>query len=84
MRQKSWIAALLLPLPFAALPLIAVAYSHFQGPSGSSHVVLNSAPVELHIGDGPVLAPAHRSLAYGIAAPSADGCLGDTASPTEG
>lgn len=80
MRQKSWIAALLLPLPFAALPLIALAIGHFEGGSVTPELTVNPAPYEQQIGDGPAAVP-HR-LAYGSQA-APDGCAGAASSPNQ-
>ena len=74
MRHKSWIAAFLLPLPFAALPLLAVAFGHFDG-GNPDRLTLNATPVQMQIGDGPVAPSQPHSLAYGITESSPDGCL---------
>jgi hypothetical protein len=80
MRQKSLIAALLLPLPFAALPVLAVFVNHFGGDSQSSHLTVNPVPIERQIEQ---LQPTGHALAHNVADPSS-GCLGDALPPVEG
>lgn len=71
MRRKALIATLLLPLPFAALPLVGV----LLGMTGGSHTLVVDAPqreqlqIQFTVAD-PQVAP----LAYGISDPLHAGC----------
>ena len=71
MRRKALIATLLLPLPFAALPLVGV----LLGMAGSSHTIIVDAreigqlQSQLNL-TGTQVAP----LAYGISDPFQAGC----------
>jgi hypothetical protein len=77
MHRKSMIAALLLPLPFAALPLLAFAVGHFSPSAAHPQLTITSVtiqqPANLENQAG------HRTLAYGVT-DSQDPCA-DTSTP---
>jgi hypothetical protein len=77
MHRKSVIAALLLPLPFAALPLIAFAVGHFSPSPAHPQLTITSVSIQqpANIENGQA---GHR-LAYGVA-DSQDPCA-DTSTP---
>lgn len=80
MRHKSLVAALLLPIPFAAMPVLAVFVSHLDG-SGSAHgVALNPAPIQLQLEQ---IHTHGHTLAHNVA-DSTSGCPGDSVPPFEG
>jgi hypothetical protein len=67
MRRKAFIGALLLPLPFAALPVVAM----FFGGSGSqSHTLIVQSPASDSMTVSTLLPAVDTdSLAYGVTAP---------------
>ena len=78
MAGKKLLFALLLPLPFAALPLAALLF-----------VPAHSTPSIEVTNVGALVSPTgpHRtasSLTYGIAEPSSDGCSSQPNSPVQG
>ena len=79
MRKKSLIAALLLPLPFAALPVLAVFVGHMGGDSGPSAVAINPVPIERQVDQMPA---SGRTLAHNVADPTS-GCPGESLPPAE-
>jgi hypothetical protein len=82
MARKSLIAALLLPFPFAALPVAAVFFGHFGG-SQPEQLSYHAAAYDGTI-DVPAPVLTHSSFTYGIAEPSQAGCLDAPNASTEG
>ena len=71
MRRKAMIATLLLPLPFAALPLVGV----LLGMGGGSHtVVVDTRPAEARQIQLDSPKADAGSLAYGLSDPFQGGC----------
>jgi hypothetical protein len=80
MRRKAFIGALLLPLPFAALPVLAVLMGGFASSSTNDALLQAPAPIQ----DAPVDQPHQGSaLAYGVTEPTYDDCSRDTVSNIE-
>ena len=80
MRKKSLIAALLLPLPFAALPVLAVLAAHFMSPGHAGKVAINPVPVQQQIHE---TRTSGHAMAHSVADPF-DGCSEDSPPPVEG
>ena len=78
MHRKSMIAALLFPLPFAALPLIALAVGHFSPSTERPQLTINSVTIQ-HPASIDGGATGHRTLAYGVT-DSQDPCV-DASTP---
>ena len=74
MQRKALIATLLLPLPFAALPLVGV----LLGMTGSSHtIVVDARQLEqrpLYHDVPSAVSSGLSSLAYGLSNPVENGC----------
>jgi hypothetical protein len=79
MRRKAFIGALLLPLPFAALPVVAI----FIGGSGAeSHTLVVESTGSTSVNVSTIVPPgAEAPLAYGVTGPHQGGC--DSAGRTE-
>lgn len=74
MRRKM-LGALLLPLPFAALPIAAVLFSAAPAATGDGLVVQTPQPLEaVANADLPVGATADATLAYGVGSQPENGC----------
>ena len=78
MRRKM-LGALLLPLPFAALPIAAVLFSAAPAATGDGLVVQTPQPLEQPVdavanADQPVGATPDATLAYGVGSQPDNGC----------
>jgi len=80
MRRKALIGALLLPLPFAALPVVAVLMGGLASNPGDQQLIQSPAPIHDTIVDSQGLGAA---LAYGVTESTYDGCSRDTVSNIE-
>lgn len=77
MRRKAFIGALLLPLPFAALPVVAM---FFGGSDSQSHTLVFQSPAANSMTISALLpATSTDSLAYGVGSPHEGGCDSDGA-----
>lgn len=75
MRRKAFIGALLLPLPFAALPVVAM---FFGGSASQSHTFVVQSPAADSMTVSSLLpATSGDSLAYGVGSPHEGGCDSD-------
>ncbi len=84
--KRKMLGALLLPLPFAALPVAAVMFSATPAPGDGGLVVQTPIPIEQQTeqmaADLPGLAGGDSTLAYGVGSRAAD-CV-DNPTPYEG
>lgn len=84
--KRKMLGALLLPLPFAALPIAAVIFSAKPAPGDGGLVVQTPMPIEQQgsqvAADLPALSGGDSTLAYGVGS-RADDCV-DTPAPYEG
>ncbi len=80
MRHKSLIAALLLPVPFAALPVIAVMVSQLGGGGGPTRIAINPAPIEQRLNQADTTG---HTLAHNVTDTHA-GCSDEYLPPVEG
>ena len=80
MRRNTFIAALLLPLPFAALPVVGVLVGH----GGPSNEIVIDASVTKQAPAWDLPRTAEGSLAYGVADTSHNSCNGASVSLIEG
>ncbi len=86
MARKSVLTALVLPLPFAALPLLSLVVGHFSGGSGGL-VVTEPVPVQRQLDQlqqDDTSRLAGHSLSYGITDPSRSGCEVGSTSTIDG
>ena len=75
MRRKAFIGALLLPLPFAALPVVAML---FGGSGGEAHTLVVQSPAADSMTVSTLLPAANTDpLAYGVGTPHEGGCDSD-------
>ena len=80
MRRKSLLAALLLPLPFTALPVVAVLLGG-TGSAGQRDLAINPVPVQQQADEAALNS---HPLAYGISESPLNACPGESPSPIEG
>lgn len=86
MARKSVLTALLLPLPFAALPLLSVLVGHFDADTGGL-AVSEPTPIQRQLDE--MLRtndayPSTGSLTYGITDPSLSSCDPGSTSTIDG
>lgn len=80
MRRTSLLAALLLPLPFAALPVVAVLLGGASS-AGESQLAINPAPIQQQADEAPAgVSP----LAYGVSESPQQRCHGEAPVAIEG
>lgn len=77
MRRKALIGALLLPLPFAALPVLAVLMGGLVSSSAPDTLLQAPAAIQDTAADYP---QPGSTLAYGLTEPSYEDCPRDTVS----
>ena len=80
MRRTSLLAALLLPLPFTALPVVAVLLGG-AGSVGERQLAINPAPIQQQAAEAPV---STSPLAYGVSETLRYGCHGEAPAAIEG
>lgn len=78
MHRKSFAAALLLPLPFAALPLAVLLFSHVHSPAGISIPQGDAAAIRIDA------SPPTTPLTVSVTDSSHTGCRDASIPPIEG
>jgi hypothetical protein len=78
MRRKAFLGALLLPLPFAVLPVVAIS---FGGSTQPGHTLVVQSPASDSVTISSLFPGATTAdpLAYGITEPKPGGCGGESA-----